>query len=96
MEKIDEMKFETEVATFAKFQKKVAKAMKEKEEDKDKDEENQQTILTASKTEIYEPDRIKLSGDISQILEVKELKMNMIVIMVLLSVSSFKFYMIDM
>ena len=70
--------------------------MKEKEEDKDKDEENQQTILTASKTEIYEPDRIKLSGDISQILEVKELKMNMIVIMVLLSVSSFKFYMIDM
>ena len=70
--------------------------MKEKEEDKDKDEENQQTILTASKTEIYEPDRIKLSGNISQILEVKELKTNMIVIMVLLSVSSFKFYMIDM
>ena len=51
MEKIDEMKFETEVATFAKFQKKIAKALKEKEdknEDKDKegDEENQTTILT--------------------------------------------------
>lgn len=98
MDEIDAMKFDTEVATFAKFQKKIKKSIEEKkEENKEEEEEKGDTIITTQNVEnIEEPDRIKLSGDIGQIFEVKELKINMIIIMILLSISSFKFYMIDM
>lgn len=47
MDEIDAMKFDTEVATFAKFQKKIKKSIEEKkEENKEEEEEKGDTIIT--------------------------------------------------
>jgi len=86
-EEIDKLNFASEVASFAKFEKKITKSLN-KSVDEDKEEEEEE--------ECEKDDAVKLTGDLQQVLDIWQLRQNMICIMALLSISSFAYYLLDL
>ena len=84
-EEIDKLNFATEVASFARFEKKITKSLNKSVQGDDKEEED-----------CEKDDSVKLTGELQQVLDIWQLRQNMIVIMTLLSISSFAYYLLDL
>ena len=85
-EEIDKLNFATEVASFARFEKKITKSLNKSVQGDDKEEEE----------DCEKDDSVKLTGELQQVLDIWQLRQNMIVIMTLLSISSFAYYLLDL
>ena len=83
-EEIDKLNFATEVASFARFEKKITKSLNKSVQDEKEDEECEKD------------DAVKLTGELQQVLDIWQLRKNMICIMTLLSISSFAYYLLDL
>jgi len=84
-EEIDKLNFATEVASFARFEKKITKSLNKSVQGDDKEEDD-----------CEKDDSVKLTGELQQVLDIWQLRQNMIVIMTLLSISSFAYYLLDL